>query len=114
MTREEDIEKVLDEKFDTDLYDYKTDNSYCNYCAGFRQGVEWADKHPISTWISVKDDLPCNHKELLYDNGLITKKVFVLINATTPNIALMVKFSEWDWVITNVTHWFAIPELLKE
>lgn len=58
MTREEEIEKVLDDKFDTDLYDYKTDNSYCNYCAGFRQGVEWADAHPNSPWIKYNNKMP--------------------------------------------------------
>ena len=65
-------------------------------------------------WISIKDDLPCNHEELLLDNGLATKKVFVLINATTPTLVPMAKFSKWDWVVANVTHWFAIPELPKE
>lgn len=56
MTREEEIEKILDDEFDTDLYDYITDNSYCNYCAGFRQGVEWADKHPINVWHDASEE----------------------------------------------------------
>ena len=67
-----------------------------------------------SPWISVKDDLPCNHKELLLDNGLATKKVFVLINAITPAFVPMANFSKWDWILANVTHWLAIPELPKE
>lgn len=113
-SREEEIKEALGNTFDTELWDYESDSSYCNYRAGFSAGAKWADNHPKSPWISVEEDLPCNHKELLLDNGLMTKEVFVLINATTPRIILMTKFSEWDWVLANVTHWFPIPELPKE
>lgn len=32
----------------------------------------WSDNHPKSPWISVADDLPCNHKELLLSTGYHT------------------------------------------
>ena len=39
----------------------------------FEKGAEWADEHPKSSWISVKEDLPCNHKELI--EKVCTKRV---------------------------------------
>ena len=56
MTREEEIEKILDEEFDTDFYDYPTDNSYCNYRAGFIEGARWADNHPINVWHDASEE----------------------------------------------------------
>lgn len=66
MTREEKIEKLLDDKFDTDLYDYKTDTSYWNYCSGFRQGVKWADNHPVNIWHNASEK-PENGKIILLE-----------------------------------------------
>ena len=31
----------------------------------FIEGAKWSDEHPKSPWISVEDDLPCNHDELI-------------------------------------------------
>lgn len=66
------------DKFDTDLYDYKTDNSYCNYCAGFRQVVEWADTHPNSPWINSKKEMPTKggHYLCMDENHQITSIAF--------------------------------------
>ena len=40
----------------------------CAYGSGgssidFEAGAKWADNNPKSPWISVEDDLPCNHRE---------------------------------------------------
>ena len=42
----------------------------------FEKGAKWTDTHPKSPWISVKDDLPCNHKELLLSTEYHTISVF--------------------------------------
>ena len=70
MTREKEIEKILDDEFDTDLYDYKTDNSYCNYCAGFKQGVSWADSHPTNMWHDANEEPKCKKLIIIYRDDI--------------------------------------------
>ena len=109
MTREKEIDRAATHYG----YGYNEDSIVSAYCC-FRDGVKWADANPKSPWISVLDDLPCNHEDLLLDNGLSTKKVFILINATIPSISPMIKFSKWNWILTNVTHWMPIPDIPHE
>lgn len=124
MTREEERKIAAKERADwhqtkeeilnnckSQLYLY--DRIYNSEIASFEAGAIWSDNHPKCPWISVKDDLPYNHEELLLDNGLATKKVFVLINATIPHYIPMTKFSKWDWLLADVTHWMPFPELPK-
>ena len=124
MTREEERKIAAKERADwhqtkeeilnnckSQLYLY--DRIYNSEIASFEAGAIWSDEHRQSPWISVKDDLPYNHEELLLDNGLATKKVFVLINATIPHYIPMTKFSKWDWLLADVTHWMPMPELPK-
>lgn len=66
-------------------------------------------------WISVEEDLPCNHEELLlYDN--ITRQVFVRKKNGEYDISFMVNFIRWEFIIglENVTHWMPVPKLPKE
>ena len=46
----------------------------------FIEGAKWADANPKSPWISVNDDLPCNHKEMM-ENENKTKKVLEVISS---------------------------------
>ena len=70
MTREKEIE-IISKKYGTASLVYgKLHNDTLkgllkHYQKGFTAGVKWADEHPKSPWINVKDDLPCNHEELL-------------------------------------------------
>lgn len=78
-------------------------------------------------WISVKDDLPCNHEELL-ENENCTKKVLVVLawneNPTQRHIDIAdmcnmiglynVKFHWRNDGYYTVTHWMRLPELPKE
>ena len=92
--------------------------------SGFEAGVKWADKNPKSPWISVEDDLPCNHGELMepicqLDDRLIyeTKRVFVHCSNNSFDTAHMINFyNRWKWYPEDidVEHWFPIPELPKE
>lgn len=71
-----------------------------------------------NTYINVKDDLPCNHNELINPKDK-TETIPVLANiGGVIGITKMVKNSHtggWIWA-TQVTvyHWMPIPELPKE
>ena len=87
----------------------------------FTAGAKWADAHPISPWISVKDKLPCDEKDMVieYVAGLElrTKKVGVLLEGGFIDITYMYSFppNGWHWNICDaITHWFPIPEPPKE
>ena len=128
MTREEEIQEAI-----KTLQVYVCgDNGIfeCSECIdsdiqnAFYQGVKWADKHPKSPWISVNDDLPYNHEELMepicqLDDRLIyeTKRVFVRCIGNSISTAHMVNLhNRWRWYPDDidVKHWFPIPELPKE
>ena len=105
----------------------------------FEKGADWADAHPLpytadahplhsteedkekSPWISVEDDLPCNHEELLTSpKSYRTKSVIVRFDDNMRAFMYMVKIpNKWRWKwhtakITGITHWMPIPELSKD
>lgn len=81
---------------------------------GFEAGVKWADAHPKSPWISVEDDLPYNHEELLIGDTL-TKGIIIRNPDGSVSFSLMYLNVEWKWIAKDKpTHWFPIPELPKE
>ena len=109
MTREEEIANAADRAFPTKDYYIPTME-----ILGFTFGARWADEHPKSPWISVKEDLPCNHKELLYSDTL-TKSVIIRNLDGSITLSLMYLNVEWKWMSEdNPTHWFPIPDLPKE
>lgn len=92
---------------------------------GFIRGARWADKHPKSPWISVGDDLPCNHEELIqYKGKHYQETIRVLVRADCKGyviyrLATMEKHfeQEWDWNIDlryEVTHWILEPKVLDD
>ena len=85
---------------------------------GFIMGAKWADENPKSPWISVEDDLPCNHEELLKSQeSYRTKSVIVRFDNDLHGFAYMVKIdNKWEWLngIKGITHWMPIPKLPKE
>ena len=125
MTREEEIREAI-----KTLQVYVCgDNGIfeCSECIdsdiqnAFYQGAKWADKHPKSPWISVNDDLPCNHSDLVLtynDIPFSTKRVLVMTETHTLFLCEMKKdYSGWIWNYSTkdkITHWFPIPELPKE
>lgn len=92
----------------------------------FEESAEWADNNPKLHWISVEEDLPCNHKELLLDEHR-TKTVLVVLsrndNSSSRHIDRLGMInkkgsSDVDWYWFNitqytVTHWMPVPELPK-
>ena len=108
MTREEQINKEA----------YRQEELVNMGVERFIAGAKWADNHPKSPWISVEEDLPCNHEELIHFD--ITNNVLVIDDKQNTSIAFMKKYkdNEWIWDSTNnfvflpfITHWMPIPNL---
>lgn len=124
MTREDKREKEINDAIETHMNGLFEDRveiaieDYKNIQDAFVVDAQWADKHSKSPWISVKDDLPCNHEELIsYKDA--TETILVLANiGGIIGITKMVKnshTSEWIWA-THITvyHWMPMPPLPKE
>lgn len=104
MTREEEIYEAAES------FCAKTNPQLLVGDYSFIQGAEWADRHPKSPWISVEDDLPCNHQELTHSN--YTDRVLVLSRNGYTEVAFMCIIEDvWDWnTLTTVLYWMPIPE----
>lgn len=119
LTRE-DIEELND----IEPYCFETDREEQWFNVGLQYGLDVADANPKSPWISVEDDLPCNHKELM-ENEYKTKKVLVVMRSdksSSKNIEICYMTNQyssignWYWINTlktHVTHWMPLPELPK-
>ena len=118
MTRQEEIRTAVDT-----IVPILPSNNGRTYeqaliASGFEEGVKWADKNPKSPWISVKDDLPCNHSDLVltYNNiPFSTKRVMVVTDIHTLFLCEMKKDDDRGWIWNyptkeKITHWFPIPE----
>ena len=85
----------------------------------FIEGAEWADTYPMTPWIDVEDDLPCNHEEMYHmsESLICTDRVLTLVDGV-PVIMCMVfndKTEGWDWSKPlNVRYWMRIPKLEEE
>lgn len=116
MKREEEIAKAADEAFKTTDFYIPTFE-----ILGFMLGANWADENPKSPWISVEDDLPCNHEELIDKNfkGNFQKTLFVVVwYDNHEDLDCMISENgEWRWLSkfrNSYTHWMLIPEPPKK
>ena len=93
----------------------KKAEGYGQLAPAFLEGAKFALENQ---WISVEDDLPCNHKELIdpkYPD--LTIEVIVRWDDGVVLTAIMAKNikGEWNWISGyDFTHWMPIPELTKE
>ena len=79
----------------------------------FNRGIEFQKQNSKSSWISVNDDLPCNHKELL--DLLHTKFVITINSKRTVELNYMIDEFErgWKWAFKkyyDILYWMRIPE----
>ena len=79
----------------------------------FLEGAKFALDNQF---INVKDDLPCNHKELIRKNGSSTKRVIVIEDGGYYfDCMVLSENGKWKWFYSfNPSHWFPIPEPPKE
>lgn len=125
MTREEEIWNAIN---NLQIGDYNEDDSSDNdeydgndLQIAFCTGAKWAYANPKSPWISVEDDLPCNHSDLVLtynDIPFSTKRVLVMTDIHTLFLCEMKKDDGRGWIWNyltedKITHWFPIPELPK-
>ena len=75
----------------------------------FLEGAEYALNNQ---WISVNDDLPCNHDELK-PNSYATYKVIVLLNDGRIRETYMF-YDKWVQYGKKITHWKPFIEPPKE
>ena len=84
----------------------------------FIEGAKFALENQ---WISVDEDLPCQHEELLSkEKEGYTELVMAYTNIGVIFISMRKYNDEWKWETSNyfpkiiITHWMPIPELPKE
>ena len=108
MTREEQINKEA----------YRQQELVNIDAESFIEGAMWADKHPKSQWVSVEDDLPCNHEELIYyhNNNARTINVLVCYKGNIYGIEYMFNSTkmEWNWSDSTPCYWMPIPKPPKK
>lgn len=117
MTRE-DIEKLNV----VEPYCFESDREDQWYQVGLQEGLDVADNHPKSPWISVKDDLPCNNPNFIHFG--FTNRVLVRDKKGNLFVAYMKRKSkdnEWIWYgiddnfdLVEITHWMYIPDISHE
>ena len=108
LTRE-----AIEQSNDIEPYCFETDREEQWFNVGLQYGLDVADSNPKSPWISVEDDLPCNHEEMVHTN--YTDRVLVLSRYGYPEVAFMCIIEDvWEWnTLMQVSYWMPIPELSK-
>lgn len=123
MTREEEIKYASKDyvNYLLDKQEYHNENyTEDDIRQAFEKGAKWADNNPKSPWISVEDNLPCNHEELIDKNfkGNFQKTLFViaLLDDQCEDLTCMINDDgRWKWIAKgSYTHWMPIPKLLKK
>ena len=84
--------------------------------------LEAADYALNNQWISVNEDLPCNHSDLILtynDIPFSTKRVLVMTDIHTLFLCEMKKDDNRGWIWNystkdKITYWFPIPKFIKE
>ena len=81
----------------------------------FLEGAEFALNNQ---WISVKNDLPCNHEELIFLEGLIDGSETVEVFARNEYGDIWTDYmvyenSKWRWNDFEPAYWMIAPKLPK-
>ena len=113
LTRE-----AIKQSNDVEPYCFETDREEQWFNVGLQYGLDVADSDPISPWISVEDDLPCNHKELLMINNQQYSETFEVF-ATNKygdiwTDCMINENGKWRWHDFEPDYWMIAPELPKE
>ena len=114
MTREE-IEQINE----FEPYCFETSGEEQWYRIGLKEGLETVDANPKNPWISVEDDLPCNHEELITTDGQKNTICVITINKygiIEGNHMVLYDNGKWEWKygVPAPCYWMLIPKLPKE
>ena len=93
-------------------YCFESDREEQWFKVGLQYGLDAADAEPLTRWISVKDDLPSFHSDLV-ENAIATKNVIVLLDDGRIRETQLL-CGHWKEYDKKVTHWMRLPELPKE
>lgn len=96
---------------------FETDREEQWFNVGLQYGLDVADANPKSPWISVEDDLPCNHREYidLKYNSYTCQMLVRCKNGIYSIERMVIIGGEWGWTGSNdITHWMPIPKLKEE
>lgn len=91
----------------------KKSEEYGKLAPVFLEGAEFALENQ---WISVKEDLPCNHKELLLSTGYHTVTVFTYKKGGACGMDnMIIRNGKWEWEAwkENYLYWMPIPNFQK-
>ena len=94
----------------------KKSEGFGKLAPAFLEGAEFALNNQ---WISVEDDLPCNHEELV-STEYYKETIYVLVigkDAIADTDCMEYNGKEWRWQRNSFfepTHWMTIPKLPKE
>ena len=117
MIRQEEI-NIAKEAFYERIFQ---ENYYYDSRDCFEEGAKWADANPKNPWISVEDDLPCNHEELITTNGRYEKNTIYVITIDKygiieSNYMVLYDDGKWEWKysLPAPCYWMLIPKLPKE
>ena len=124
MTREEEIRNAIDTIFPIPHSGKGRTYEQALMATGFEAGVKWADANPKSSWISVEDDLPCNHEELMEDKHCTKSVLAVLARDKDPSMghieicSMCDMFNSinmgWHWCnggYYHVVYWMPLPDM---
>ena len=82
----------------------------------YMSGIKWADENSKSPWISIKDDLPCNHSEMICGRENIdgTETIDVFCSNSYGHIwtdYMVYENGEWRWNDFQPDFWMLSPKL---
>ena len=77
----------------------------------FFDGAQWADAHPQSPWVSVKDRMPSVERDLFGD---VTHPSLLVLTASHAGGVSVNRWNGREWLyVGNVDYWMPIPEWPK-
>lgn len=113
MTREE-----IEQLNEIEPYCFETDREEQWFNVGLQEGLKTADANPKSPWISVENDLPCNHPKLIICKSSIYSEITIPVIVVIHNFIIISRMykegGKWYWENGEPTHWFPIPEPPKD
>lgn len=111
--------EYIEDLNDVEPHCFETDREEQWFNVGLKYGLDVADANPKSPWISVEDDLPCNHEEMVVSSGIEEKDtLIVLVRFAVGFVDFAYMYysnNEWKWnTYFKVSHWMLVPEFRED